>query len=259
MTALSNDIKVALTELVLSIADDKFVLGHRVGDWTGLAPILEEDIAFSSIAQDELAHAQALYEIVANLMGTNPDALAYGRSPSDYRCASIVEIADDLNWAVAIARQFFCDHLDALRLTRLASSSYKPLAELASRLAAEEQLHVEHSDAWIDHLGRGGNEARDRIQSALDDLAPLAPMLFEPTKDLDKLETTGVYPAGNDNMFDRWESDLQRVAGQAGLSLCIKRPALDAIGGRRGKHDEAFVELLDELCEVYRTEPEAAW
>ena len=194
METLPEYLRQAFVQLLLSIADDKFMLGHRNADWTGLAPILEEDIAFSSLAQDELAHASALYQMVADLLGTKADRLAFGRKPEEYRCAQIVEFSDGFNWAQAICRNFFCDHLDLLRLQRLAHSCYTPVAQLAKRLAAEEQIHVQHTDSWLTRLGRGGEAGHSRIQEALDALAPLAPSLLEPTEGLDLLEAEGVYP-----------------------------------------------------------------
>src|SRR5262249_16502314 len=157
-------------QLLLSIADDKFLLGHRNADWTGLAPILEEDIAFSSLSQDEIAHASALYEMVAKLQATKADVLALGRKPDQYRCAQIVELCYEFNWATALARNFFCDHFDLLRLNRLAQSRYTPVAQLGARLAAEEQIHVEHVDSWLKRLGHGGEEAHGRVQAALSTL-----------------------------------------------------------------------------------------
>src|SRR5574337_462646 len=140
MNIVPEELRSTLQELLLSVADDKFLLGHRNADWTGLAPILEEDIAFSALAQDDLAHAQALYELVTELTGDEPNRLAYGRRPEEYRCAALVECEDDFDWAVALVRQFFCGHFDLLRLTRLANSCYKPLRVLAGRLLAEERL-----------------------------------------------------------------------------------------------------------------------
>src|SRR5262249_29868588 len=239
--------------------DDKFMLGHRNADWTGLAPILEEDIAFSALSQDELAHAQALYQMVASLRGTTADKLAFGRRPEEYRCAQIVEPSDDFDWATALGRNFSCDHFDFIRLHRLAPSAYTPLAQLGTRLAAEEQIHVEHTDAWMKRLGRGGPEAQKRMQAALDKLAVLAPMLLEPTEGLEKLESQGVYPPTTPGMFERWSEDLYRVAREAGLNLKLQPPPANAVGGRRGRHSAAFGTLLDELTEVYRLEPEAAW
>jgi ring-1,2-phenylacetyl-CoA epoxidase subunit PaaC len=259
MDRLPDELKEPLVQLLLSVADDKFMLGHRNADWTGLAPILEEDIAFSALAQDELAHALALYQMAAGLRGANADKLAYGRRPEEYRCAQLVEPSDDFNWATALVRNFFCDHFDIIRLNRIAQSAYTPLAQLGARLAAEEQIHVDHTDAWMLRLGRGGPEAHDRVQLALHEMAGAAPMLLEPTEGLEKLEIQGIYPPTSPSMFERWSEALSRVTRQAGLDLNLAPPPPNAIGGRRGRHSAAFGPLLDELTEVYRLEPEAAW
>jgi ring-1,2-phenylacetyl-CoA epoxidase subunit PaaC len=256
---LPDDLRQPLAQLLLSVADDKFLLGHRNADWTGLAPILEEDIAFSSLAQDELSHASVLYQMAAELLGTTADKLAFGRKPEEYRCAQMVELSDEFNWATALCRNFFCDHFDRIRLERLARSCYAPLAQLAARLAAEEQVHVEHTDAWVKRLGRGGEPARARMQDALDALAPLAPMLLEPTEGQDRLEAAGVYPRTEPGLFECWSAELQPVAGEAGLKLHLQPPAPGVVGGRRGRRGDAFGRLLDELTEVYHLEPEAAW
>jgi ring-1,2-phenylacetyl-CoA epoxidase subunit PaaC len=197
--------------------------------------------------------------MAAGLLGSTANKLAYGRKPEDYRCAHIVELSDDFDWACAIARNFFCDHFDAVRLERLAQSSYKPMAQLTSRLLAEERIHVDHSDLWIQRLGKGGDDARRRLQLALDKLSSLATALFEPTGGHDRLEAAGVYPKVQPEWFHRWLTDIESVAGDAGLRLKLKPIASDYIGGRQGKHSADFATLLDELTEVYRLEPEAAW
>ncbi len=258
MTQLAGNLKAPLVELLLSVADDKLMLGHRNSDWTGLAPILEEDIAFSSLAQDEIAHAQVLYELASEFDGRSPEALAFGRDPIAYRCAEIVELPDDFDWAFALCRQFFCDHFDALRLDRMARSSYTPLAHIAARLAAEEQIHVDHADAWIVRLGTGTEDSRKRLQRAIDRLAPVAPMLHEPFEGLDALETAGIYPRPASGMFEAWSAALHTVTDAASLTLELSRPSGEA-GGRRGVHSEHLAPLLDEMCEVFRLEPAAAW
>jgi ring-1,2-phenylacetyl-CoA epoxidase subunit PaaC len=259
VTLLEESLKKPFGELLLSVADDKLFLGHRNADWTGLAPVLEEDIAFSSIAQDELAHASAIYALAADILSTKADKLAYGRKPEEYRCAQIVELSDDFDWALAMMRSFFCDHFDRIRLERLARSSYKPLASLAGRLAAEEQIHVDHVDSWVPRLGRGTAEARGRLQAALDRLAPQAAMLWELLDGADKLKASGLLPGDEGEFFRDWQTRLQQVAGEAGLRLEVAPPPASARGGRRGRHSDAFVPMLDELTEVYRIEPEAAW
>lgn len=259
MQTLSDELKAPLTQLLLSIADDKLMLGHRASDWTGLAPILEEDIAFSAISQEEIAHASALYDVVAELNGGRADAIAFGRAPQEYRCAELTVLPDDFDWAKAIVRQFFCDHFDVLRLKRLSQSSCHTLASLAKRMHAEEATHVEHADTWMAHLGKGDEVSKKRMQAALDVLAPHAAMLFESTDEVAMLEKNGVYPPGDESLFEQWKSDVLRVAGDAGLSLDVSPPSENELGGRRGKHGDEFTALLDEMCEVFRVEPEAAW
>ena len=259
MDKLPGELKQPLVELLLSVADDKFILGHRNADWTGLAPILEEDIAFSSLAQDEISHATVLYQMVAELSGTTPDKLAYARKPEEYRCAELVELSDEFEWAVAVCRNFFCDHHDFLRLSRLAQSSYVPVAQLAARLVPEEQIHVHHVDSLLKRLGRGSADSHNRMQNALNRLAPLAPGLLEATPGIEQLEATGVYPRIEPGMFERWSEELKQVAQASDLKLALAPPKADAIGGRRGRHNPAFAALLDELTEVYHLEPEAAW
>jgi ring-1,2-phenylacetyl-CoA epoxidase subunit PaaC len=259
MSELPEHLKDPLVELLLALADDKLVLGHRNSDWTGLAPILEEDIAFSSLAQDEIAHAQAVYELAATLTGRSADELAFGREPHDFRSAAIVELPDDFDWAFAICRQFCCDHFDFVRLRRMAGSSYTPLADLAARLVAEEQVHVEHADAWLQRLGTGTDEAQERMQAALRRLVRVATSLFEPVAGQTGLEAAGVYPAGDTDTFEQWAQDLGAVTEAAGLTLVVDRPTPATAGGRHGEHTEHLEPLLDEMCEVYRLEPRAAW
>ena len=259
MQTLPDKLKIPLVELLLSIADDKLMLGHRGSDWTGLAPILEEDIAFSAISQEEIAHASALYEMVGAMQDQRSDAVAFGRPPEAYRCVELVTVSDEFDWARALVRQFFCDHLDVLRFDRLSRSVHTPLAALAGRIRAEEATHIEHADLWMVQIGRGGDESRQRMQTALDILSPLAGMLFEATDGIDSLERANVYPVGDADLFDRWLADVQGVVADAGLTLNVARPTPDTVGGRRGRHHDGFTAVLDEMCEVYRIEPEAAW
>lgn len=257
MSQLPEAVKPALFEFLLSLADDKLILGHRNADWTGLGPILEEDIAFSSMAQDEIGHAQAIYELLAPLMGRTPDGLAYGRRPEEYRCAQIVELSDGFDYAVALARQLACDHFDQLRLERLGRSNWADLSALARRMAAEELIHVTHAKDWVTRLGTGGAESKQRMQAALDQIAALAGGLFEPTEGLEDLQRSGVYPRNGD-MWGQWLEAVQEVTRGAGLKF---EPGAWTGGraGRRGVRSAAFAELHAEMTQVYVQEPEASW
>ena len=151
--------RAALAELLLTMADDEFVSGFTDSEWTGIAPLLEEDVAISSIAQDELGHARALYQLLADVVddGRDEDALAYDREPDEYRHARLLDHARG-DWADTIARRFLYELADEARLASI-GPAYRPLADLVEKLKREERYHRMHVLAWIDRLARGGRGA----------------------------------------------------------------------------------------------------
>ena len=142
------------------MADDEFVIGFSDSEWTGIAPLLEEDVAMSSLAQDEIGHAAALYGLLADLTGEDPDAIAYDRAPDEYRHARLLDHGRG-DWAMTIARRFLYETADAVRLEALAGGSWAPLAELVGKMQREERYHPMHVEAWLTRLGpRGRRGAR---------------------------------------------------------------------------------------------------
>src|SRR5262249_59644127 len=127
-------------QLLLTLADDELILGWREWEWTGIAPTLEEDVAFSSIAQNEIGHARALYELAAAELGTDADALAFDREPSEYRCAPLVEL-HLMDWAHTIARRYLYEEADRVRLEALKASDDSDLAGLAAKIDRAETYH----------------------------------------------------------------------------------------------------------------------
>ena len=152
----------ALAELLLSVADDEFVIGFWDSEWTGIAPMLEEDVATSSIAQDEIGHARALYELLATLTGDDADQIAFGREADAYRHAALLDHARG-DWAFSVARRYLYETADAVRLEALARSTWEPIAQLATKMRREETYHRMHADAWLRRLADGPPEARDRL------------------------------------------------------------------------------------------------
>ena len=136
---------------LLQIADDELILGWRDSEWTGIAPSLEEDVAFSSIAQNVIGHARALYELVSRELGTDADSLAFDRHPSEYRCAALVE-QRRMDWAHAIARHFLYETADEIRLAALKQSDDGAVAGLAAKMDREEVYHRLHARMWNDRL-----------------------------------------------------------------------------------------------------------
>jgi ring-1,2-phenylacetyl-CoA epoxidase subunit PaaC len=157
---------------LLEIADDELVLGWRDSEWTGVAPFLEEDVAFSSIAQNEIGHARALYELVARELSTTADELAFDRDPSEYRCAPLCELRR-LEWARTIARHWLYETADELRLEALKASGDTEVAGLAAKIDREEAYHRIHAEMWIDRL-LATEEGRAKLQEAVAELWPYA-------------------------------------------------------------------------------------
>ncbi len=211
-------------QLLLEIADDELVLGWRNSEWTGIAPFLEEDVAFSSIAQGEIGHARALYELAARELGTTADELAFDRAPAEYRSHPLVELRLVPDWARTIARHYLYESADAIRIGALRESGSDALAGLAAKIEREEAYHLMHASMWAERL-RASPE-RDRFEHALDELWPYALGLV----------------AGDER--DR-------------LADAVGREPVAAV--ERGEHVDDWPALRDEMTMVRRSVPGAAW
>ena len=155
-------------QLLLEIADDELILGWRDSEWTGIAPFLEEDVAFSSIAQNEVGHARALYELAARELGTTADELAFDRSPDEYRCSKLVQLRLVPDWARTIARHHLYETADAERIHALKDSNDPEVAGLAAKIDREEAYHRMHAEMWSERL-----QDEPRFAAALEELRPL--------------------------------------------------------------------------------------
>jgi ring-1,2-phenylacetyl-CoA epoxidase subunit PaaC len=206
---------------LLDYADDELILGWRDSEWTGIAPSLEEDVAFSSIAQNEIGHARALYELAARELGTDADALAFDRSVDEYRCAPLVQ-ERRMDWAHTIARHWLYECADEIRLTALKDSDDNDLAGLAAKMDREETYHRLHAQMWADRLR--GNE---RFEEAVRELWPYTlAVLDEPLR--------------------------PRLAERTGLAPV-------AVGGERGEVGDDLRELWEEMTMVRRSVAGATW
>jgi len=216
-------------ELLLELADDELILGWRDSEWTGIAPFLEEDVAFSSIAQNEIGHARALYELAARDLGTDADALAFDRRPDEYRCAPLVQLRR-LEWARTIARHWLYETADAVRIEALRSSEDAEVAGLAGKIGREETYHRLHAEMWIERL-LAAPEGRARLEEALLELWPYA---------------LGVLEGGLRETF----------AGLVRERLPFSLPEVEAIP--RDRHETELAELLEEMTIVRRSAPAGA-
>ena len=152
-------------ELLLQLADDELIVGWRDSEWTGIAPFLEEDVALSSIAQNEIGHARAIYELLSD----DPDGLAFDREPDEYVCAPLVELRLVPDWARTIARRVLYEAADELRLQQLVDSSDADVAGLAAKINREEAYHRMHAEMWADRLAE-----EPRYRDAVEELFPYA-------------------------------------------------------------------------------------
>ncbi len=249
--------KDAIRDLLYRMADDALILGHRNSEWTGLGPILEEDIAFSSMAQDKLGHALALYTLLNDLGDKDPDSLAFNREEKEYKCCHFVEYPIG-EYDFSLMRHFLFDSAEAIRYGMLAESSFAPIAKIARKFKGELRYHTMHADVWIKQLGSANDESKARVQSALIECFPLALGIFEPSDYEDVLASQGVFP-GEKALEDAWLNHISPILENAGLIVPDPKNVRSSYGGRRGVHTEFLNPLLDEMSDVYRIDPGAEW
>ncbi len=272
-------------ELLLALADDELVIGHQHSHWTGVAPHVEEDLAFSSIAQDEIGHAVVWYGIAAELTGKDPDSLGLGRQPDGYRNAILVE-RPNRDWGYTIARHYLYDTAEDVRLSTLAESSNKAIASATGALRREERYHLLHARLWIDRLANGPVEARGKLADGL--LAALAesPGLFEPLAGEEELVADSTLPAPHAEQHQRWLDVVTDDLTKVGLEHVLEghahhtrgefvptssgelledaadaatRAGGEGLGGRHGRHSDDFLAVWEEMTGTYRAYPGATW
>jgi len=255
--ALDPRTRAALAELLFTIADDEFVSGFTDSEWTGIAPLLEEDVAISSISQDELGHARALYQLLVDVVadGRDEDQLAYDRSPDEYRHCRLLDHPRG-DWADTIARRYLYDTADGIRLDALAESSFAPLRELVAKIRREERYHLMHVSAWLERLASAGGEPRERLLLALDRLAPDAGTVLSPLPNDLSLVMAGIIDSSFDELDARWRVEVGRVFERLGLSMVL--PVADPLTARTN-HSDAFRWLHGEFTAVRREQPGATW
>ena len=209
-------------ERLLEIADDELVLGWRDSEWTGIAPVLEEDVAFSSIAQNEIGHARAIYQLLAD----DADALAFDRKPEEYRSSQLVELRLVPDWARTIARRVLYEAADELRLETLIASPDAAVPGLAAKIDREEAYHRMHAEMWLERL-----RDEPRFREALDELWPYAVAMAD--------------PADRERLSARFERKIPSNRLLQGIE--------------RGSHADGWTELWEEMTMVRRSVPGAAW
>ena len=244
-------------EYLLRLGDDRLVLGHRLSEWCGHAPILEEDIALANMALDLVGQANLLLTLAAETEGSgrDADALAFLRDAIDYRNVLLVELPKG-DFAFTIARQFFFSVYATLLAQRLQSSANEDLGGIAGKMFKESQYHVRHAGNWMVRLGDGTDESHARLQAAVDELWRYTGELFLSDALEQGLVARGV-AADSSQVHEEWRRQVEQVVSQGG----IKIPDVKWMqrGGREGKHTEHLGHMLAEMQVLQRQHPGAAW
>ncbi|MCE3297240.1 MAG: phenylacetate-CoA oxygenase, PaaI subunit [Crocinitomicaceae bacterium] len=246
-----------LFEYTLRMADDSLILGHRVSEWCGHGPILEEDIALTNIALDLVGQATNLleYAAVTEGSGRSADDLAFLRFDRDFRNLLLVEQKNG-DFAVTLTRQFFFDAFRKPFFEALAQSKDEQLAAIAEKSLKETKYHLKHSSEWMIRLGDGTEESHARVQQAVNDLARFTEELFYMDEVDQKLISEGIAVDLN-TIKPIWKAHVDEVFAEANLEMPeIKWPQK---GGRQGMHSEHLGYLLAEMQFMQRAYPGMEW
>ena len=247
----------AIKDLLYKMADDQLILGHRNSEWIGLGPILEEDIAFASMAQDKVGQSLAIYELLQQLGEADPDTVAFSRNAPQFHNCTFVELPIG-EYDFSLMRHFLFDTADYLRFEILKNSSFEPLRQLATKFKGETRYHTMHADLWIKQLGAGTEESINRLQNALNYSLPFALGIFEPSKYEDELINSAVFE-GEEALKTNWTAHVEKIIDSTALNLPDWALLQAEDGGRYGTHTEHLQPLLDEMSEVINIDPTADW
>ncbi len=239
------------------MADDLLILGHRNSEWTGMGPLLEEDIAFSSMAQDKIGQSLALFNMLQELGEQAPDTVAFTRNANQFHNCILVELPNR-EYDFSLIRHFMFDTADALRWEMLTQSNYEPLALLAKKIKGELRYHTLHANTWIRQLGSATEESIARLQGSLNDIAPYALGIFEASPLENEIIEAGIF-AGEKKLMETWRSSVAEIISQTALQLPDWKAISPVNGGRTGSHSEHLQPMLDEMSEVFRIDPTAEW
>jgi len=248
----------ALLDYLLRLGDDRLVLGHRLSEWCGHGPILEEDIALANIALDLIGQANLLLGLAGTVegKGRDADALAYLRDAVEFRNLPLVEQPNG-DYAVTMVRSFLFDACDYLLTRELRSSGHADLAGIAAKAHKEAAYHLRHSSEWLVRFGDGTEESHQRAQAALDDLWRWTGGLFLADEVDQSLHALGLAPDLG-SLEPEWKGMVEQVVARATLDLPRVQP-ITARGYRRGDHTEHLGHLLAEMQGLPRSHPGAEW
>ena len=244
-------------EYLIRLGDDRLILGHRVSEWCGHGPILEEDIALANTALDLIGQANLFLELAGQVegKGRTADTLAYFREGVEFRNALIMELPRG-DFAFTTARQFLVSVFVLLHLDRLQSSKHADVAGIAAKALKETRYHARHAADWMLKMGDGTPESHQRAQSAIDDLWRFTGEMFE-ADDLERALTADGIAVDREALRAPWREEVSRVLAAA--TITVPADGFMQRGGREGRHTEHLGHLLAEMQIVARSFPGAEW
>jgi ring-1,2-phenylacetyl-CoA epoxidase subunit PaaC len=247
----------ALFEYLLRLGDNALILGHRLSEWCGHSPALEEDLALSNVALDLIGQTQLWLNLAGEVEGKGRDAdkLAYLRDARDFRNVLLVEQPNG-DFALTMARQFYFDAWHYLVLRELTGSKDNRIAEIAAKGLKEVTYHLERSRDWVLRLGDGTEESHRRMQTAIDDLWMYTGELFE-SDEVDQAMVREGFGADLASLHEPWLGLVRATAEEATLTL--PQPGWAQKGGKRGLHSEHLGYILADLQFLQRAYPNATW
>jgi ring-1,2-phenylacetyl-CoA epoxidase subunit PaaC len=247
----------SLFEYILRLGDDSLILGHRVSEWCGHGPILEEDIAMTNIALDLVGQATSLLNYAGEIegKGRDGDALAFLRFDRDYRNLLLVEQPNG-DFGLTMMRQFLFDAYRKPLFEKLQYSKDQHLAAIAEKSLKETKYHLKHSSEWVIRLGDGTDESHARIQEALDTLWRYTSELFYADEVDAELVSNGIIP-NNSEVEEEWRKTVNSVLEEATLQIPTNNWKHE--GGRKGMHSEHLGYILAEMQYIQRAYPNMEW
>ncbi len=263
---MNKEYAAALTDLLFQLADDDFILAYRGSEWLGLAPHIEEDVAFSSMSQDMMGHAVMHYEMLEELGVGKADDLAQLRKPEEFRNAILAERKNGTgeyndtphyDWAYAIVRSYLYGLFKQARLEALSNSSYLPLAQVSRKIMTEHRYHLMHWQVWMKQLANSTEAARTRLDAAIARVWADAGELCKLGANAANIVGFGLI-ASEESLKAAWLAQAKAVFSSIGLEW-PGEPGVPAESGRTGKHTEELTTVLNTLSEVYRIDPAASW
>lgn len=258
MSGAPPDRTPGLAEWTLGLADDRLVLGHRLSEWCGFAPILEEELALANVALDLIGQAQIVLVLAGGWEGRarSADDLAFLRDSREYRNVLLVEQPNG-DFADTMVRQLLFDAFDVPLLEALTGSSEPALADFAGKAVKEARYHLRHSREWVVRLGDGTDESHQRAQGALNRSYRLTPELFEARRAETELVAQGAVPRA-ESLRPAWAAELDATLLRAGLVAPELAPG-PGPRGRQGLHSEHLGHMLAEMQVLPRTFPGTQW